>query len=327
LIFNKKQMMKKFIMSLLWMATFANAQAQNMDAELRQYFKAIGLEKKMKAELEFQLEQTAILYQTREVTQPRLDSISKAIQMSYQELENEMIAVYKLHFNPKEVKALTQFYESPVGQKQLQIETTLKIQSHDATTAWSQKIEDKISMAFYGMTAEAKRQIDWDNAVFADKVFAANDSLTMMEFATTIDTLLKYFKEKPSDVTLKKRLANQYNNFAWYQLMVNQYDKAEQNLQLGLKVDATNVFLYTNLPLCYLLQGKYEAAKKLYLEFKEKPYDQNGAPLYKDVFLKDLRRFQTANIIPAERLADVEKIKTLLNEAVVGTENRKPVKK
>ena len=53
-----------------------------------------------------------------------------------------------------------------------------------------------------------------------------------------------------------------------------------------------------------LLQGRFEEAKELYLKYKDE---------LKDSFLSDFEEFKANNIIPQERLDDVEKIIELLN--------------
>ncbi|MEN9612684.1 MAG: hypothetical protein RLZZ628_3498 [Bacteroidota bacterium] len=318
--------MKKVFYSLLLVVAVANAQAQKGDADLRQYFKAIGLDKQMERSVEREIEAVRETYLQDAIPATRLDSVANAIRQSYSLLENEMIALHKKEFTAKEIKTLTQFYESPVGQKKLRLEGALKEQTYQTELAWMEKMEENACMALTGMTLEEKRLLDLDNERFHRSLLEAQDSITMANIAIRLDTLLKHYQEKPSNVFLKTRLANQYNHFAWYQLMNGQYAKAEKNLQLGVQIDSTNLYLYTNLPLAALLQGNYEQAKAMYLAFKEKPYGLNGAALYKDVFLKDLRRFQTAGIIPTERLADVENIKALLSEGFVNSKAVKPPK-
>ena len=72
-----------------------------------------------------------------------------------------------------------------------------------------------------------------------------------------------------------------------------------------LQVDSTQHLAYTNLAAAYLLQGKYQAAEKLYRQYKNE---------FKEGLLTDLDELAKAGVIPAERKADVEKIKKMLNE-------------
>ena len=62
-----------------------------------------------------------------------------------------------------------------------------------------------------------------------------------------------------------------------------------------------------------LFQWKYQEAEAIYLELKNTEYTGQDKT-YGDVCLEDFIKFEEANVIPEERKADVEKIKTLLKE-------------
>ena len=87
--------------------------------------------------------------------------------------------------------------------------------------------------------------------------------------------------------------------------LLGKFEEGELHSLEALKVDSTQHLAYTNLAAAYLLQGKYQAAEKLYRQYKNE---------FKDGLLTDLDELAKAGVIPAERLADVEKIKKMLNE-------------
>ena len=87
--------------------------------------------------------------------------------------------------------------------------------------------------------------------------------------------------------------------------VLGKFDDGELHSLEALKVDSTRHLAYTNLAAAYLLQGKYQAAEKLYRQYKSE---------FKDGLLTDLDELAKAGVIPAERKADVEKIKKMLNE-------------
>ena len=87
--------------------------------------------------------------------------------------------------------------------------------------------------------------------------------------------------------------------------ILGKFEEGERYSLEALKVDSTQHLAYTNLAAAYLLQGKYQAAEKLYRQYKNE---------FKESFLSDFEEFAKANVIPTERLADVEKIKKMLNE-------------
>ena len=87
--------------------------------------------------------------------------------------------------------------------------------------------------------------------------------------------------------------------------LLGKFEEGELHSLEALKVDSTQHLAYTNLAAAYLLQGKFEAAEKLYRQYKSE---------FKDGLLTDLDELAKAGVIPADRMADVEKIKKMLNE-------------
>ena len=92
---------------------------------------------------------------------------------------------------------------------------------------------------------------------------------------------------------------------SFYANVLGKFEEGELHSLEALKVDSTQHLAYTNLAAAYLLQGKYEAAEQLYRQYKSE---------LKEGFLSDFDELAKAGVIPAERMADVEKIKKMLNE-------------
>ena len=92
---------------------------------------------------------------------------------------------------------------------------------------------------------------------------------------------------------------------SFYANILGKFEEGELHSLEALKVDPTQHLAYTNLAAAYLLQGKYEAAEKLYRQYKNE---------LKEGFLSDFDEFAKAGVIPAKRKTDVEKIKKMLNE-------------
>ena len=87
--------------------------------------------------------------------------------------------------------------------------------------------------------------------------------------------------------------------------LLGKFEEGEHYSLEALKVDSTQHLAYTNLAAAYLLQGKFQAAEKLYRQYKNE---------LKEGFLNDFDELAKAGVIPAERMADVEKTKKMLNE-------------
>lgn len=103
--------------------------------------------------------------------------------------------------------------------------------------------------------------------------------------------------------TYKSDLANCNIGLAHVSILTKQFTKAEEYSNEALKVDSTDNFAYINLAAAYLLQGKYNEAEKIYLQYKSE---------LKDNFQKDLEEFSKAGVIPTDRKKDVKKIKKIL---------------
>ena len=92
---------------------------------------------------------------------------------------------------------------------------------------------------------------------------------------------------------------------SFYANLLGKFEEGELHSLEALKVDSTQHLAYTNLAAAYLLQGKFQAAEKLYRQYKNE---------FKEGLLTDLDELAKAGVIPAERKDDVEKIKKMLNE-------------
>lgn len=92
---------------------------------------------------------------------------------------------------------------------------------------------------------------------------------------------------------------------SFYANLLGKFEEGELHSLEALKVDSTQHLAYTNLAAAYLLQGKYQDAEKLYRQYKNE---------FKEGLLTDFDELAKAGVIPSERMADVEKIKKMLNE-------------
>ena len=119
--------------------------------------------------------------------------------------------------------------------------------------------------------------------------------------------LLPLLKANYDDDAVKWKVvySGQLLSQSFYANVLGKFEEGELHSLEALKVDSTQHLAYTNLAAAYLLQGKYQAAEKLYRQYKSE---------LKEGFLSDFDELAKAGVIPAERMADVEKIKKMLNE-------------
>ena len=103
----------------------------------------------------------------------------------------------------------------------------------------------------------------------------------------------------------KTNVVNVLCNMSYNCVLVGNYIQAEQYARDGLSLDVTQTMLYTNLASSLLLQGRYQEAEQIYIDYK--------AELSED-FISDIIKFEELNIIPEEHVAEVNKIKRILQE-------------
>ena len=119
--------------------------------------------------------------------------------------------------------------------------------------------------------------------------------------------LLPLLKANYDDDAVKWKVvySGQLLSQSFYANVLGKFEEGELHSLEALKVDSTQHLAYTNLAAAYLLQGKYQAAEKLYRQYKNE---------LKEGFLSDFDELAKAGVIPAKRKTDVEKIKKMLNE-------------
>ena len=100
-------------------------------------------------------------------------------------------------------------------------------------------------------------------------------------------------------------LAGGLGNLAEDDILLGRFYDAEKKVRESLSIYPALYEITFSLAPALLLQGKYEEAKAIYLQYKDE---------IKDGFLDDLKKFNEAGVIPKEREADVEKIKQMLSE-------------
>jgi tetratricopeptide (TPR) repeat protein len=103
-----------------------------------------------------------------------------------------------------------------------------------------------------------------------------------------------YDKLKALDETLLPKAVSEYGSLSWWALFVKDYALAEKSSLRCLELDATQIYVFTNLGHSQLLRGQYAAAKKTYQQLKGKKDAQGND--YKGVILKDLADLEAEGI-------------------------------
>ncbi|MEO0585577.1 MAG: tetratricopeptide repeat protein, partial [Bacteroidota bacterium] len=115
-----------------------------------------------------------------------------------------------------------------------------------------------------------------------------------------------------TDTDIQGYLAQSQGSLSWYKLFTQDYKGSTKAARRGLALNPQETWIHTNLAHALLFQGKYEAAKAIYIRYApDAPYDEEST--WGEVFLADLRELEEAGAIPKERMKDVRKIRRLLN--------------
>ena len=122
-------------------------------------------------------------------------------------------------------------------------------------------------------------------------------------YKAALDIYIRLAEDNPQ--VYKQSLTVIYNSLGFVYIFTKQFAQAEKNSKEAIKKDSTNHIAYNYLAAANLLQGKYNDAEKIYIRYKSE---------LKELFLITFEAFADVGIIPAERMADVEKIKKMLNE-------------
>ena len=109
----------------------------------------------------------------------------------------------------------------------------------------------------------------------------------------------------PLNGSLPTLLASAHGSLAWHHLFDQGFGAAEGAARKGLQLAPDETWIYTNLALALLYQGRWDEAKEIYLRLKDQPY---GEATYGKTFLEDLDALEKAGITHP----DVEKARRLL---------------
>ncbi|MBN2893362.1 MAG: leucine-rich repeat domain-containing protein [Bacteroidales bacterium] len=139
--------------------------------------------------------------------------------------------------------------------------------------------------------------------------FDENDIWTLSQLSATYSAMQN--NQKSYEIT--KELINaepenysHFFNLSWYALFVNKPEEAITSAQKSLELAPDETGAYTNLALAYVLNNQYENAEPIYLEWKDKQYDDDR--IWKEVFLQDIADLEAVGI----KHKDFEKVRKLL---------------
>lgn len=136
-------------------------------------------------------------------------------------------------------------------------------------------------------------------AVYYDNVKKHSESEDAYKDA--LDIYRQLYSEKPE--IYKALVARGLSNLSYHYLLTQDNEKAEQFANAGLEADGSAHYIYTNLAMSLLLQGKSQEANDIYIRYRT---------LLKNDFLEDMNHFESLGLIPEDRKNEIEQLKRLL---------------
>ncbi|WP_078410206.1 protein kinase domain-containing protein [Priestia abyssalis] len=174
---------------------------------------------------------------------------------------------------------------------------TLYIQARDMAAELVKNDGDFDAQYAQGVLSRNIASIKGDLGYYYYGLQDAEESIVILEDLYAKDPV---FQKNP------KELASAYETLSYLQIFNQSPKEAIASAEKGLGIDPNQVWLQLDLAHAYLLNGDYEIAADLYMNYKDTAVD-NGKT-FKDYVLDDFKRLKEAGITHP----DMEKIEALL---------------
>ncbi len=150
---------------------------------------------------------------------------------------------------------------------------------------------------------------------YSFSIFSANLGLSMVYprlkdykaayklYAKLLPQLESLYAENPA--LWKETYAQRLMGQSFISNLTGRFKEGEKYALEALAINPSLDVTYTNLAASLLLQGRMDEAEKIYRKYKKQ---------YKDSFLEDFAEYERLKLIPANRRADVERIKKMLTK-------------
>ena len=110
-------------------------------------------------------------------------------------------------------------------------------------------------------------------------------------------------------------LVGSFKSLGEYYCLLGEFENGEKAIRKAMNYRPELIQFNRTLAPALLFQGKLEAAKQIYLSYKDKVFDPNGkSPTFKEAFLVDFKAFEKIEILSTTQLEDLQTIKDLLTK-------------
>ena len=136
--------MKKSLVVLFFLVSSMCLMAQNMDEDMKKFFKVSGTEASFKNIIPVMIENLKQNQAFSTIPEEFWTEFAKEAETSYKVLEEQIGEVYKKHFTSAEIKQLIAFYESPIGIKLVSEQPQIQTESYQLGTEWGRQLGEKV---------------------------------------------------------------------------------------------------------------------------------------------------------------------------------------
>jgi tetratricopeptide (TPR) repeat protein len=189
-------------------------------------------------------------------------------------------------------------------------DTLIKISSKDSAKLY---LKRAIKISDYKNYLKPDKQNIWVKYVLLCRLSYYSDNI--IDKLTYIKEAINNLENYSINVSDTLNLYQSYANLSWCYIFINQFAKSESYARRAIEIAQKHNFelskynwIYTNLAHSFLFQSKYDEAKKIYMDWKDKPNSQDNSKTFKDIFLNDFIELEKAGITHP----DIAKIRELL---------------
>ena len=178
---------------------------------------------------------------------------------------------------------------------------------------FSENVQNEIEDYFNIMIKE-KDQKELLRALSYYSTSIENDSITVSfgypEKALSIGQ--KLLEMHPTDKNIRYRISFFCSNLSFKLFdFKKQHKNSLAAVKIAIEADSTNQFVYTNLPIAYLLNNEYAEAEKVYLAWKDKKWTVSiDFRTFNEAYLSDIADLERRGITHP----DFEKVRELLKK-------------
>jgi hypothetical protein len=213
--------------------------------------------------------------------------------------------------------ALLTYYEWYLQEKDWNRADTLLNTMLRTTNTVSMKYQ--LSLVAYKYTGDTKRELlflkdtgkvtEYRSYFSTVKVSALKSNADKWVHYYNLVALDSAYHQVSPDSLEQVKMAKHYNSLAWNSILNQKLDHVGYYLDQSMKYDPKSKDPYANRPLLLLLQGKYQEAEKLYIKYKDQPFDGPDFS-FKDEFLVDFKELAAVGVTNK----DITRITELLNK-------------